>query len=270
MIQALEPSATNPASVQILGRTYEIETAQAAYALSDLGTYGVGDTVSLLLAGEAVVAAVAGPSAVQNEMCGVVARTERGTYDDGHGGTYTADTVTILATDGGHLSVPVDCRLFGCRRPRGHQLLRGGRGSAQAPELHRLSGKVSEDGTKLGSLSFASGAEILDVTGSSAVKIFSSRLAGLNLTRDMVTYYSLNGSGEINRLILEDATGDAGQYGVLTRMETLGEGMSAAYSYEYDLNGTSYTLPATTTRYPVSVGPSALLGIPLIQTACFL
>ena len=262
VIQALEPSATNPASVQILGRTYEIETAQAAYALSDLGTYGVGDTVSLLLGRGGGVAAVAGPSAVQNEMCGVVARTERGTYDDGHGGTYTADTVTILATDGGIYQYQWTADYLDAGDPVGISFSAEGEVVLKRLSSTGLSGKVSEDGTKLGSLSFASGAEILDVTGSSAVKIFSSRLAGLNLTRDMVTYYSLNGSGEINRLILEDATGDAGQYGVLTRMETLGEGMSAAYSYEYDLNGTSYTLPATTTRYPVSVGAIRITGDP--------
>ena len=42
IIQSLEPSASSPTSVQVLGRTYEIESAQAALALSDLGTYGVG------------------------------------------------------------------------------------------------------------------------------------------------------------------------------------------------------------------------------------
>ena len=33
IIQSLEPSASNPTSVQVLGRTYEIESAQAALAL---------------------------------------------------------------------------------------------------------------------------------------------------------------------------------------------------------------------------------------------
>ena len=47
--------------MQVLGRTYEIESAQAALALSDLGTYGVGDTVTLLLGRSGGVAAVAGP-----------------------------------------------------------------------------------------------------------------------------------------------------------------------------------------------------------------
>ena len=125
-----------------------------------------------------------------------------------------------------------------------------------------LSGTVSQDGTRVGDRRFADGAEILDVTGSSAVKIFPSRLAGLNLTRDNVTYYSLNGSGEIDRLILNDATGDAGQFGILIRMDDTGDDWSSLYSYEYDLGGSVYTLPASTTRFPVSLGGIRVVGDP--------
>lgn len=41
-IQALEPSASSPASVTVAGRSYSIETSSAAYALSDLGEYRLG------------------------------------------------------------------------------------------------------------------------------------------------------------------------------------------------------------------------------------
>ena len=89
----------------------------------------------------------------------------------------------------------------------------------------------------------------------------------MNLTRDNVTYYSLNGSGEIDRLILDDATGDAGQFGVLIRMETMGDG-SSLYSYEYDLGGSVYTLPASTTRFPVAWAASAWWATPPTPTGC--
>ena len=121
---------------------------------------------------------------------------------------------------------------------------------------------MSQDGTRIGSLHFAQGAEILDVTGSSAVKLFPSRLAGITLKQDMVTYYSLNGSGEIDRMILDDATGDAGQYGVLIGMESFGEGLYATYSYEYDLGGTIYNLPASSTGFAVSPGGIRVVGDP--------
>lgn len=262
IIQALEPSASSPTSVQVLGRTYEIESAQAALALSDLGQYGVGDTVSLLLGRTGGVAAVTGPSAVKNELCGVVVKTERSSYDDGHGGSYTADMVTVLATDGGTYQYQWTANYLEAGDPVGISFDADGTVTLKRLSSTGLSGKVSSDGTKVGDVPFAQGAEILDVTGSSAVQIFPSRLAGMNLTRDMVTYYSLNGSGEIERMILDDATGDAGQYGILIHMETMGEGMNKLYSYEYDLNGSGYSLPAITTKFPVSTGGIRVVGDP--------
>ena len=75
-------------------------------------------------------------------------------------------------------------------------------------------------GTKLGSHPFAEGAEILDVSDGQGARIYPSRLAGLELTDSMVKYHSLNGSGEIETLVLNDVTGDAYRYGILTRMES--------------------------------------------------
>ena len=84
----------------------------------------------------------------------------------------------------------------------------------------------------------------------------------MELTSGKVAYYSLNGSGEIDRMVLNNATGDAYRYGVLTHMESLGEGLYASYSYEYDVGGTSYSIPSTSTRYPVQAGPILVDGAP--------
>lgn len=61
---------------------------------------------------------------------------------------------------------------------------------------------MSADGLKLGTHTIAPDAEILDAAGGNAVKIFPSRLAGMELTSGKVAYYSLNGSGEIDRMVL--------------------------------------------------------------------
>ena len=47
--EAASPSVTNPTSVTVAGKSYTIETTSAAYALSDLGGYQIGDSVTLLL-----------------------------------------------------------------------------------------------------------------------------------------------------------------------------------------------------------------------------
>ena len=52
LIQAIAPSGAAPTSVTVAGRTYAIESSNAAYDLSDLGRYHLGDTVTLLLGRE--------------------------------------------------------------------------------------------------------------------------------------------------------------------------------------------------------------------------
>ena len=76
-IQALEPSGAEPTSVTVAGRTYQIESSAAAYALSDLGGYHLGDNVTLLLGRGGGVAAVADASASAGTKVGVVVEIGR-------------------------------------------------------------------------------------------------------------------------------------------------------------------------------------------------
>ena len=261
-IQAIEPSGANPTSVTVAGRIYPIETSAASYALSDLGQYHLGDTVTLLLGRSGGVAAVADVSASAGETVGIVTAVAKSSYPDGSGGTYTAQTVTLLGTDGqtyqyqtrGGYKVGSVVRAT-VAGSGGEVTLRGLGGSS-------LSGQVSTDGAKLNQYAFAQGVEILDVSDNRGAVIYPSRLAGLKLDSGKVRWYSLNPQGEIDILILNDVTGDAYQYGILTRFEELGEGMSSYYSYTYDLGGVTYSLPGSTTRFRVSGGPIQLLGDP--------
>lgn len=259
-IQALEPSGSSPTSVTVAGKTYPIETSSAAYALSDLGQYGLGDSVTLLLGRSGGVAAVADVTAAgAGERVGVVTEVSNGTYPDGSGGTYTAQTVTLLATDG--QSYQYQTR-GGYREgsvvrvtvsAQGEVTLRGLSGSS-------LTGKVSADGTKVGQYTFAADAAILDVAEGQGATFFPGRLAGVNLTGDMVRYYSLNSRGEIDQMILNNVTGDMYEYGVLTRLEEFGEGLYRSYTYVYDVGGTTYTIPNSSTGFRVTTGPIQLTG----------
>ena len=259
-IQGLEPSSSSPTSVTVAGRTYPIETSAAAYALSDLGTYGLGDTVTLLLGRSGGVAAVAEVTAASaGERVGVVTQVSNATYPDGSGGTYTAQTVTLLATDGqtyqyqtrGGYRVGSVVRVV--VSDQGEVSLRGLSSSS-------LTGKVSADGTRVGDYTFAQGATILDVADGQGATFYSGRLAGVNLTGGMVRYYSLNSQGEIDQMILNNVTGDMYQYGVLTRLEEFGTGLSRYYTYVYDVGGVSYTIPNSTTGFRVTTGPIQLTG----------
>ena len=260
-IQAIEPSSASPSSVTVAGRTYAIEASAAALALSDLGQYRLGDNVTLLLGRSGGVAAVADVSASAGERVGVVTAIEKTAYPDGSGGSYTAQTVTLLATDGqtyqyqtrGGYKVGSVVRAI-VAGSGGEVTLRG-LGNAS------LSGKVNREGTKLDKYAFAQGAEILDVSEDRGAVIYPARLAGLNLNSGKVKYYALNPQGEIETLILNDVTGDAYQYGVITRYDEEGEGMSRYCTYQYDVGGVSYTLSGTT-RFLATAGPIRIQGDP--------
>ena len=260
-IQSLTPSTSSPTSVTVAGRTYAIETAEAAFALSDLGQYGVGDVVTLLLGRDGGVAAVAGPDQADQERCGVVTKVEKTTYTDGRGNSYAQDTVTLLATDGNTYSYPCSSTSLEAGDLALAQVSGGNISLTRLSKGHAVSGTVSDDGSKVGSTPFAKDVEILDVYEDSGLRIYPSRLAGVRLDSDDVAYCAVNSSGEITQLVLKEVTGDMHHYGVLNTLTTIPTGsFSTYYTYQFDVGGVPGVLAQTTTRYPVEEGPVIIKG----------
>lgn len=261
LIQSIEPSGSSPSTVTVAGRSYAIETSAASYALSDLGQYHRGDTVTLLLGRDGGVAAVVPAAESAVERVGLVLEVTTSSYPDGVGGSYSAQTISLLSTDG--QTYQYQTKSSGLRAGslvRASANSQTGEVEVRALSSKPLSGTVSRDGTRLGKYSFAENAEILDVSGSRGVVITPDRLAGLTLNGDQVRCHILNTQGEIETMILKDVTGDAYQYGILTQIDEEGDGMSAIFSYTFDVGGVSYFFPATTTHFSVSAGPIQVVG----------
>ncbi|NCB63036.1 MAG: S-layer homology domain-containing protein [Clostridia bacterium] len=257
-IQSVTPTSA-PTSVTVAGKSYGIETSAAAYALSDLGTYKAGDTVTLLLGRDSKVVSVLSSSSASasGDICGLVTSVAPGTYTDAGGNDYTASTITITATDGNTYSYRWDKSGF-----KAGNLVRvttsGGSTQIKSVSSISLSGKVSGDGAKVAGYTFSGDVEILDTYESSAVRVYPSRLAGVTLNDGAVRYYQLNTKGEISKLVLNDVTGDLYQYGVITSVNEYSEGMTLVGSYAYDIGGAAKSIPQSNTLYGVSVGPFVL------------
>lgn len=89
-------------------------------------------------------------------------------------------------------------------------------------DVTTLSGTFNDTATALGGMTLADNVEILDTTAEGvAGTIRPSRLAGVTLKGDDVRYYTTNEQGEIDRLILDDVTGDLWTYGVLDDVRNL-------------------------------------------------
>ena len=251
-IQAVQ-NPDSPTAVTVAGRTCQIESAAAAYALSDLGEYRLGDTVTLLLGRNGAVAAVTGtPSgtgsaAYTSQRIGVVTAIERAQYSDGKGGTYTSRTAVVLATDGQTYRYENQAGLSAGSLVQAEAA--ADRVTLRPLTAASLSGSVDRSAARLGRYPFAGDVEILDVSGSAAVRVYPQRLAGMSLNEGNVSYYHLNGAGEIDRLVLKDATGDMYAYGVVTRISSSKDG--SMKGYDYDIGGTAGSIPLSSTRLPV-------------------
>ncbi len=103
-----------------------------------------------------------------------------------------------------------------------------------------VSGTINAEGTALGDISFAQDVEILDTTSEGvAGTVRPSRLSGVTLSSLDVRYYTTNASGEIDRLILKDVTGDLWTYGVLDDVKNLINNVTSSKSSNGSATGSA-------------------------------
>ena len=253
--ESAAPSASNPTSVTVAGKSYDIETTEAAYQLSDLGGYQVGDSVTLLLGRNGGVAAVGEASLAQDLVYGLVLSVENTTYEDSDGNSYNTRTATIFGTDGNTYRYPVESRsleagaLVRVTNSEDGVEIRGLRST-------KLTGRVSSDGKTLGRYTLASDVQIIDTYETcTPIQVYPSRLAGANLTGSTIRFYALNAQGEISHMILEDATGDLHQYGIITGVSEVSAGLVTNSAYTYDVGGVKQVFTSDTTIYNLKSDP---------------
>lgn len=219
-ITAVSPSASAPTSVTVAGVPYQIGSADVAAQISSLNGGGVGEVVTLLLGMNNVAAGIVTGAAADDVYYGVVSSASRSLVEEN--GADVLQTVSVVCTDGITRSVRVDKSMNFPKSwlvevrvtPEGETVT----GIANKS----LSGKFDLENSMLGSTSLADDVEILDTTtGGAAGTVRPSRLSGVNLNGLDVRYYTLNEKGQIDRLILNDVTGDLWKYGVLNDIQTV-------------------------------------------------
>ena len=180
-----------------------------------------------------------------------------GTYEAASPSVTSPTSVTVAGTDGGSYRYQTDNKSL----DEG-DLVRvntdGDTIEVKRLTTSTLTGKMSNDGTKLGTYPLADDVQILDTYEScTPIRIYPDRLKGVKFDGNMVRFYALNAQGEISHLILNDVTGDLHQYGVITSVEELDLGtmMGISSSYTYDVGGQKLTFGSTNAIYNLKVGP---------------
>lgn len=238
-LTAVSPNRAAPSSVTVAGVSYDIGTSAAAYKLSSQGGFADGDTVTLLLGMNGEVVDVITAQASDSVYYGVVVSSEK---------TASSSSTSLSDTTSVQIVTQVACS-DGTVRTFYHS-------GSQLTAGRLVSAAVSRSGTVVKYLSTKSLSGTVSSDG--YARIYPSRLAGVKLPSEHVRYYTLDSSGCIDRLILDEATGDTLDYVYLTSANSTSEGMSVSGTYQYLRSGTAGTISGST-AYSVSTGGAVLL-----------
>lgn len=243
------PNKDMPTSVVISGKAYEIEGADAYNALSSNGSYNFGDTVTVLLGRTGSIAGIASQSSVSSVVYGLLESTGTKSYTGANGNEYTSNYISIMLTNGSlqEYITPKDYSSYiNCVVSVSFK-----NGNANITPMKKQStvyGKVNASKYKIGNFSLAENVEILDIANASstpgkAIVTYLSRIDGLAFTTADILYFTKNTYGEIDKLFLNDVTGDVYSYGYVTSAISNTTGMSGiSGSYAFDVNGSTYML----------------------------
>ena len=219
-ITAVSPSASAPTALTVAGSTYSLGSAAVASKISSLNGGGVGEVVTLLLGMDNEVADVITGEEADSVFYGVVQTATRSLVEDN--GADVLQKISVMCTDGITRTVNIDKSLNYPTgwlveisvTPEGEQVT--------AIESKSVSGTINDTATALGDYALADDVQILDTTSEGlAGTVRPSRIAGTKLNALTVRYYTLNEQGQIDRLILNDVTGDLWKYGVLDDVKNL-------------------------------------------------
>ena len=219
-ITAVSPSASAPTALTVAGSNYTLGSSAVASKISSLNGGGVGEVVTLLLGMDNEVADVITGEEADSVFYGVVQTANRSLVEDN--GADVLQKISVMCTDGIIRTVNIDKSLNYPTgwlveisvTPEGEQVT--------AIESKSVSGTINETATALGDYALADDVQILDTTSEGlAGTVRPSRIAGTKLNALTVRYYTLNEQGQIDRLILNDVTGDLWKYGVLDDVKNL-------------------------------------------------
>ena len=229
-ITEVSPSASAPTSITVAGTSYMLGSTAIASQVSSLNGGGVGQIVTLLLGMNNVAAGIVTGEEADEVFYGVVQSASRNLIDEDNSAD-VLQTVKVMCTDGIARTVNVDKSL---NFPTGW--LVEVKVNADGESVEKISecsvnGVVNENATALGDMALADDVQILDTsTGGVAGTVRPSRLSGVKLDASDVRYYTTNPQGQIDKLILNDVTGDLWYYGVLDDVKNVATNYSTLLS----------------------------------------
>lgn len=240
------PSQDAVTSITVSGTTYTVGSTNAFTALSSSGTLKIGDAIVLLLGKNGDVADAISISNFKSDTYLYVTEADTtsitGVTPSGSTVTYKVDKNTIYE--------PGDMIKI--------SFTTSGDMSISKISSSAVTGKASATSMTIGSYNVSDSVKIIDTYDGSYTVTSMSRLDGLTVSSGKALYATIE-DGTITKLILNDVTGDAKQYGVVTSA-TANSSSSGSNTYVYDINGTSQSLTLSNTNLNVRSGAAMMYG----------
>lgn len=256
------PNRDMPVSVTVSGKEYELEGSTAFNKLYSGGEFEYGDTVTLLLGRDNKIADVMSPSASTEEVAGYLIETGQKEYASGDIDTFVNYYIKLVQPDGTEYEYVTDKDYTESVNSVVELSFSGGYARIKRVDVSGdIKGKFDWDAKRIGSCKISPNVQIIDVGTRDIthqgiyVKVYGQRLDGIEIKSDDIIYSEKNEEGEVTKLIMDNVTNDAFNYGIVTDAP----GATENTGYSYIVDGSRHTLK-TQNRYSVAKGDAVKLS----------
>ncbi|WP_343210745.1 S-layer homology domain-containing protein [Anaerolentibacter hominis] len=252
--ESADPDRIAPTGITVAGNAYTLGSQKASIAVSTLGNFQPGDTVTLLFGKDGTVVDVIEPSSVNSDVCGIVTACSSRSITEPDGSIGTTYSITMIDAQGNTYQ-------YNCEKKLSAGTLVQAAAADGVMKISTLektvvTGTFNDEGTRLGSTLLAEDVHILDYNSETSKTIYPERLAGVTLYYADILYCGVNDAGKITELILNDVTGDLYEYGLLTSVTETSGNNNYSGSYTYDIKGTQSSYSSNGFIFGAAEGPS--------------
>lgn len=259
-LNGVSPDRYTPSAVTVAGTSYTLADQKLAYEVSAMGSYKIGDYVTLLLGRDGTVVGMGNAAKLNSFIGGIVlSKTEKVSGEKNS--TDVKKYITMLDTLGETHEYEVsDLTPFSERTPV-EVSFDNGKAVVNKVSLNNLNGVVSADAGSYAGYGLSESIRILEYdNGGSNSRVERKRLAGLTVNASNILYYHVNADKEITDLIVRGVTGDNYKYGILLSASEFTDAQSmtftGTYSYQIGSQAGMATSNGQTFAMQGYVGPA--------------
>lgn len=235
-LNGVSPDRYKPSAVTVSGTSYALASQDIAFAVSAMGSYEIGDYVTLLLGKDGTVVGIAGAAALNSFIGGIVLGTAEKINGD-KDSTDVKKYITMLDTLGETHEYEVDDLKDFREHTPVEVAFDNGKPVVNKVSLGRLNGTVSMDATTYAGCKLSDNIHILEYDNGSYSRVDKNRLAGLTINFSNILYYHVNADKELTDLMIRGVTGDSYRYGILLGATEIAspETMTFTGTYSYQI-----------------------------------